>query len=194
MFERFQTYWKVIVAVSVILGILASVIAVVTYFQPTPSAGQTVMSIASTTSSSNPSTVLTSSLTTSGLPSNPYLIMSVKPQFGFVPGPDNNLLAIVPQNESVILSLEFNNTGNSQLDFWCCWIHIQYIPSSLHENSTFGFFARMQVLSAKQVTYPWTYGTNLPHFPGWEAKITFTCNAADGSWQNSKTVTVLFTG
>jgi hypothetical protein len=188
--EKLKAHFKALV---LIVGFVASLITIAT-FTPTiltlfPSSTTTTIYSASTTSISITSLSVTSS--SSFLPTNPSINLFVTPEFGYLPS-NGVLAALIPDNQSVSFALEFNNTGSSQVDFVCCYVDIQF-PYNLHSAVDMGLLGQV-VLSPRTMTNSsWVYGTNLPRYPGFHATLTFTFYSSDGSWQNSKPITVWFT-
>ena len=175
-----RSSWKKFSRVALVIGLIASIITIWTFL---PS----ILPIITQTS-----TTPTMVSVPVGVPSNPALTLKVKPQDGYVPfGPNGSLEARVP-NESVVFTLIFNNTGSSQLDFECCWVHIQYVPSTVHSDSTLGFGGELVLPAGGQTTTTFTYTHDLPRFPGGEAKMTFIFYSADGTWKNTLDIMVRF--
>lgn len=180
-----------------------SVLTVVNTFSTTQSYLQTVTTSYTTsytatfsTTSITTSTALSTSVITSTyrpeVPINPDLKIRVIPQYGWNVGNNGELLAIVPKNESATFSFVFENQGSVPLDVLCCSVNIQYLPSSLHDNSGLSGGSETIVAAQMNATYPWTYPTSFPHFPGYQAQITFIFFSADGSWENPMVVPIYF--
>jgi hypothetical protein len=219
---RVKSVWDTIKGVSTILSICVNVILILSspYIAPTVThflgysgaltavttqsitiTNQMTMTLStthSTTYSTTFSTTLSStSMTTTTLSSTmiyqmPNLGFEVYSPYSWLPSP-NGRLAIIPDNQSVTFQIRFKNNANFELDFWGFTTHIQFVPSSLHSDYDFSSYSEVHLSPSKNATLPWTYGTNLPHFPvSGEAIITLTIYSLDGAWKTPIVINAIF--